>query len=384
MPAARIYFDHNATTPIAKEVLSAMWPYLAEQHGNPSSIHAVGRTARQAVEQARRQVAELCSVSGDEIVFVSGGTEANNLALLPVARAARAKGRGQHVITGTLEHPSVSGCAAALEQEGFRVTRLPASAAGTIAPEALERAFAAGTVLVSVQLVNHELGTVQPVAQLAAYARAQGALFHCDAVQAAGKRPLDLRALGVDLASLSAHKIQGPKGTGALFVRTGVDAPSYLVGGHQERERRAGTENVAGIVGFGAAAALAREHLAASPVAMRALGDRLEAGLAALGGVVHGAASERVPGTTNVRFAGVLGEVLVQALDLSGVAASTGAACTSGSVEPSPVLLALGLERRAAAESVRLSLGVTNTCDEVDRVLALLPELLARARAAGE
>lgn len=349
----RIYFDHNATTPLHPAARAAMVEWL-DGFGNPSSLHAEGRRARDAVESARDAVAALIGASRDEIVFTSGGTEANQLALRGLARAGR-------VVSTAVEHPSVDGDARA------RVDR-----EGRVDLDELAR-LADGAALVSVQLANHETGVVQDLAAVVALARSRGARVHTDAVQAAGKLALDVRALGVDALSLSAHKIGGPNGVGALWLRGGVDVAPLWHGGHQERGRRAGTENVAGIVGFGAAAA-------AVELPSPALRDRFEAGARALGARVHGGGALRVPTTSNVAFAGVDGELLMEALDLEGVAVSTGAACSSGSLEPSPVIVALGIGD--AREALRVSFGRGNSAGEVDRVLALLPSLIARIRRA--
>jgi cysteine desulfurase len=299
------------------------------------------------------------------------------------ARAARAAGRPARVVSSPLEHPAVHGALATLAAEGFEVVRVPVDAHGRIDTADVARALAAGAALASFALANHELGNVYDVAAFAAAARAAGALVHVDAVQAAGKLALDVRALGADLVAISAHKLYGPKGVGALWVRPGVTLAPLFGGGHQEKGLRPGTENVLGVVGLGEAARLARAEAPGEASAIAARRDRLEAGAVALGARVNGDPAARVGNTTNVAFAGVSGEVLVIALDLEGVSASTGAACTSGSVEPSPVLLALGQPRARAAEAVRLSLGRDNRDEDVDRVLARLPQLVARIRAAG-
>jgi len=378
----RIYFDHNATTRVHPEVRARMEAVLDSEFGNPSSVHETGRAAREQVETARREVAALVGGAADEIVFCSGGTEADNLAVRGLARAARAAGRGAHVITSAIEHPAVLGSCAELRAAGFGVTVLDVDAGGTVGPQALAQALRPETVLCSIQLANHELGTVQPIAELAALAHERGVPFHTDAVQAVGRVPVDVRALGVDLLALSGHKIHGPKGVGALWVRRELDLAPLIAGGHQERERRPGTENVPGIVGLGAAAALCRRMLPAWGPKVAALRDRLEAGLLALGARRHGVATPRVPGTTNVGWTGVDGELVMMNLDLMGVSVSTGAACTSGSIDASPVLLALGLGRAQALEGVRMSLGPDNTAEEVATVLAALPEILARVRRA--
>lgn len=351
---ARIYFDHNATTPLHPAARAAMLE-LDHAFGNPSSLHAEGRRARDAVERARDQVAGLVGATRDEVVFTSGGTEANQLALAGLARGGR-------VVGSAVEHPSLDGVRERVRVDGD----------GRLDLDQLAR-LAAGATLVSVQLANHETGTLQDLAAVVAIARRAGARVHTDAVQAAGKIAVDLGALGVDALSLSAHKLGGPKGVGALVVREGIDLGPLYPGGHQERGRRPGTENVVGIVGFGAAAA-------AVELPTAELRDRFEAGAVALGARVHGGGAARVPTTSNVAFAGVDGELLMQALDLEGVAVSTGAACSSGSLEPSPVIVALGADR--PREAVRVSLGRDNRADEIDRLLALLPALLARIRSA--
>jgi cysteine desulfurase len=350
----RIYFDYNATTPLCSAAREAMTRAL-DEFGNPSSIHAEGRRARQLVELARDEVARLVGGLAEEIVFTSGGTESDQLAL---------RGAGRIAIS-PLEHPAVRGAA-----PGARL--LSVGSDGAIDPAAVDFE---GVELVAVQLANHELGNVNPVAELAA--RKKSARFFTDAVQAAGKVRIDAPSLGVDLLSISAHKIGGPKGVGALWIKRGVTIPAAR-GGHQERERRPGTENVIGIVGFGAAAREAQKL--ADVERVRGLRDRLAAGAVAIGARVNG--RPEVGNTVNLAWDGVPGELLVAALDLAGVSASTGAACTSGSVEPSPVLLAIGQPRAQAACAVRFSLGAGNTVEEVDRVLAMLPEMLERIRRA--
>jgi tRNA (5-methylaminomethyl-2-thiouridylate)-methyltransferase len=379
-----IYLDHNATTPPAPEVLEAMAAALRDLPGNPSSPHGPGRAARAAIEMARAEVAALLGATAEEIVFTSGGTEANELALrglLAARRAAGVSGR-LHVVSSPLEHPSVLGALAAADVE---LTLLPVAADGALDPEALRAALRRDTALVTLALANHEIGNVYDLAALAAIARAGGALVHADAVQAAGKIPIDVGALGVDALTISAHKIHGPKGVGALFLRRGAPFEPPGRGGHQERERRAGTENVAGIVGFGVAARLARGMLAASAAGISALRDRLLARLQEIPGFRrHGAAAGGLPGTVNVGFAGAPGQLVAAALDLEGVAVSTGAACTSGSVDPSPVLLALGLAREAAACGLRFGLGRGTTSEEIDRAAELCAEAIARVRQRGQ
>jgi cysteine desulfurase len=356
---------------------------LSETYGNPSSLHAAGRAAREIVERARREVAALVHALPDEVVFTSGGTEADQMAVWGAARAARAKGRGTHIVTSAIEHPAIVGATEALREDGFEVTVVPVSADGLVDSDAFVHALRKDTVLATVQLANHELGTLQPIAELASAARERGVPMHTDAVQAAGKVPVDMAALGVAWLSLSAHKLGGPKGTGALIVQNRAEIEPLLTGGHQERERRGGTENVPGIAGFGMAAAIAQKQLPQWASRMVALRDRFEQGALALSARCHGARVPRVPNTSNVAWEGVSGELLAINLDLAGVAVSTGAACTSGSLAPSPVLLALGQVKTRAQEALRISVGPDNTEGEIDAVLALLPDLLTRVRAAG-
>jgi cysteine desulfurase len=359
----RIYLDHNATTPLDPAVRQAMVEAF-DLPGNPSSIHAEGRAARDRIERARRQVAALLGAAADELVFTSGGTEANHLALVGGGR--------RRVLAAAVEHPSVLG----VEHEV-----VPVDGEGRVDLAALERMLEGGPpAVVAVALVNHELGTVQDVPAVAKLAAAKGALVHLDAVQAAGRMPVDVRGLGADTVAVSAHKLYGPKGVGALWIRRGLDLAPLVAGGHQERERRPGTENVAGAIGFGAAAELAAARLEADRAHLAAVGGALEAGIVGLGARMHGAGAARVPGVVNAAFEGAPGELVVQALDLAGVAASTGAACTSGTVTASPVLLAIGLPRERALEAVRLSAGRGTTAAEVDAVLERLPGIIARIR----
>ena len=382
----RIYLDHAATAPVRAEVADAMAAALRAPAGNASSVHAAGRHARAAVERARAEVAALLGAAPEEIVFTSGGTEGNNLLVLGLARAGaarRAPGARPHVVSSRLEHPSVLGALDVLARDGFDVSDVAVDATGAVTPEALRAALRPETVLVTLAAANHELGNESDVAALAAVARAGGALFHTDAVQAAPWRALGLGAAGADAATVSAHKLGGPQGVGAVFVRRGLDVPPLLVGGHQEHERRAGTENVAGIVGFGVAARLAaaeRDDVGARVAGLR---DRLAERLLRVAGArVHGDVARRLPGTLNVAFAGAPGQLVAIALDLEGVCVATGAACTSGSLAPSAVLLALGLAPREAGEALRFSLGRDTTEAEIDRVAALVPEIVARVRAA--
>jgi cysteine desulfurase len=385
----RLYFDHNATTPVAPEVLDAMLPFLGEDYGNASSIHRYGQRARAAVERARAQVAELIHCKPEEIVFTSGGTEADNLAILGTVRTSRLTRK--HVITSAIEHHAVLHTCKALEKERVSVTYLPVTSEGRVEPEQQVRAaLRPETVLVTIMHANNEIGTIQPIAEIAAIAREAGVVFHSDAVQTAGKIPLDVKELGVDLLSLSAHKFYGPKGVGALFVREGVELQPVLFGGLNEADPRPGTENVAGIVGLGAAAELAFKTMKEEGLRIAKLRDRLEFGMLGIlnsvginGPAVHGVESERVrvPNTTNMHFDYVEGESLVIALDLQGIACSTGSACTSGAVEPSHVLTAIGLSAERARSSLRFSLGRQNTEEEVDVLLRTLPGVVERLRA---
>jgi tRNA (5-methylaminomethyl-2-thiouridylate)-methyltransferase len=378
-----IYLDHNATTPVSPEVLEAMAVALRELPGNPSSPHGPGRAARAAIERARAEVAALIGATSEEIVFTSGGTEGNELAIRGLLRGRKARGSSErlHVVSSPIEHPSVLG---ALAAAGIELTLLPVTADGAIDPQALRAALRPDTALVTLALANHELGNVYDLATLAAIVHQVGALFHADAVQAAGKIAVDVKALGVDALTISAHKIHGPKGVGAVFLRRGAPFDPAGRGGHQERERRAGTENVAGIVGFGVAARLAATELASDGTRIAALRDRLEAGLLAIPrSRRHGDRASALPGTLNVGFADAPGQLVAAALDLEEVAVSTGAACTSGSLDPSPVLLALGLSRPEAACALRFGLGRKTTPDEIARAAALVGEIVARVRRRG-
>jgi tRNA (5-methylaminomethyl-2-thiouridylate)-methyltransferase len=378
-----IYLDHNATTPVSPDVLEAMAGALRDLPGNPSSPHGPGRAARGAIERARAEVAALIGATAEEIVFTSGGTEGNDLALRGLLRGRRARqGSARlHVVSSPLEHPSVLG---ALNAADVELTLVPVAGDGTIDPQALRAALRPDTALVTLGLANHELGNVYDVATLAAIAREVGALVHADAVQAAGKIPVDVKALGVDALTISAHKLHGPKGCGAIFVRRGAPFDPAGRGGHQERERRAGTENVAGIVGFGVAARLAASDLGSEGARIADLRERLEARLLSIPeSRRHGDRTRALPGTLNVGFAGAPGQLVAAALDLEGVAVSTGAACTSGSLEPSPVLLALGSSRQEAACALRFGLGRGTTPEEIDRAATLVAEIVARVRRRG-
>jgi cysteine desulfurase len=377
----RIYMDANATTPVLPDVLDAMRPFWSEEFGNASSIHRQGQHARAAVDRARESVAALLNCRAAEIVFASGGTESDNMALFGIMGGVLSP--GDHLVTSSIEHHAVLHAAEELEARGVAVTFLPCTAEGMIEVAALEAALRPATKLVSVMLANNETGVIQPVRELAEKAHAAGALFHTDAIQAAGKLPLDVKTLGCDLLSISGHKMYAPQGTGTLFVRRNVRLKSMFFGGLHERGRRPGTENVAGIVGLGKAAESARAWLAAEGSrALAALRDRLEQGI--LGVVeeagVNGGAAERVPNTSNLYFDRVEAEALVIALDLKGLAVSGGSACQSGATEPSHVLTAMGLSQARARASVRFSLSRLTTGDEVDAVVKLVPAAVARLR----
>jgi cysteine desulfurase len=376
----RFYFDHNATTPVSPEVLEAAVACLGQVYGNASSIHHFGQAAKQRLEMARRQTAALIGCHPREIVFVSGGTEADNLALFGTVR--QAAGRARHVITTAIEHPAVLNACAQLEREGVAVTYVGAGADGVVDPDDIRRALRPETVLVSVMHANNELGTVQPVAEIAAITRAAGVYLHADGVQALGKIPVNVDALGVDLYGMSGHKIYAPKGIGALYVRRGTRLGSILFGGHHERERRPGTENVPGAAAFGCAAELAGAHLAAEAERIAGLRDRLEAAILAriphTG--VNGNRAARTPNTTNIYFDYLDGEAMVIALDLRGFAVSSGAACSSGAVEPSHVLTAIGLPAERARASIRFSLGHGNTTEQVDALAEAVAASVAHLR----
>ena len=377
----RIYLDHNATTPLDPEVAEKMAWAIREVWGNASSVHHFGQQAKAAVDEARSAVATLLGADASEIVFTGGGTEGDNAAIRGVAEALEPTGR-RHLIASSIEHEAVLNTMKALAKRGWRVTLLPVDASGIVAPDRLREAIADDTALVSVMHANNEIGTIQPIEALAEIAHEQGALFHTDAVQTAGKLALSVRALGVDLLSIAAHKFYGPKGAGALWLRRGVRLMPFQTGGRQERNRRAGTENVPAIVGLGAAAEVARRKLGTESPRLAALRDRLEEGLLARvpGTVRNGALSPRVPNTTNVSVERVESESLLIGLDLAGIAVSSGSACSSGTLEPSHVLKAMGLPHLRTLGSIRFSLGASNTEADIDRVLETMPPLVEKLR----
>ncbi|HEX5702635.1 MAG TPA: cysteine desulfurase family protein [Pyrinomonadaceae bacterium] len=382
----RVYLDHSATTPVDPRVLAAMMPYLTENYGNASSVHLFGQQARAAVDKSRRQIASLIGARPNEIVFTSGGTEANNLAIRGNCEAAEPHGR--HIITSAIEHPSARGPIDQLEKQGWEVTRLPVYDNGIVRVEDVRDAIRANTTLLSVMLANNEIGTIQPVVEIGALVRElrdgqRHLWFHTDAVQAAGRIPIDVDALGCDLLTLSAHKMYAPKGAGALFVRRGVRLLAQNVGGHQERERRAGTEPVANIVGFGVAAELAKQEIFDRTEHTRRLRDRFESGVSERieDIIFNGNREQRLSHVSNISFRFIEGEGLLIHLDLQGVAVSTGSACSSGTLEPSPVIRALGRDEELARGAIRFSFGKDNTEEDVDRVLDVLPRAVQSLRA---
>ncbi|HEX2459286.1 MAG TPA: cysteine desulfurase NifS [Vicinamibacterales bacterium] len=377
----RVYLDHNATTPVHPAVVEAMTKVLREDFGNPSSVHHFGQRAKSAMDQARSSVASLIGADPSEVVFTSGGTESDNLAIRGSAEALDAT-RRRHLIATTIEHEAVLNTLKALARRGRPTTLLRVDGTGIVAPDVLKEALTDDTALISVMHANNEIGTIQPILELARIAHDRGALFHTDAVQTAGKLSVDVKALDVDLLSISAHKFYGPKGVGALWIRRGLRLLPVLTGGKHERSRRAGTENVAGIVGMGVAASLAAAKIDEEANRMSALRDRLEEGVlrAVPGTTVNGARSPRVPNTTNISFDRIEAESLLIALDLEGVAVSTGSACSSGTLEPSHVLKAMGFPPHRTQNSIRFSLGAANTEADVDRVVAILPGIVDKLR----
>jgi len=376
----QIYLDHNASTPVHPEVVEAMLPYFSERFGNPSSVHGFGREAREGLESARDQIAHFLRVGKEEIVFTSGGTESDNMAVKGVAFA---RGRG-HIITTKIEHHAVLRAVQTLEAQGFAATYLEVDGHGMVDPDALRRAIRPDTILISIMHANSEIGTVQPARQLGAIAREHGIPFHMDAVQTFGKVPIDLDAFNIDMLSFSGHKIYGPKGVAGLYIRKGTKMVSLQHGGEHERRRRAGTENVAGIVGFGKAVEIRGRDMVEEGRRVTGLRDRLWEGLKSRVPEVrlNGHPTERVPGTCNVCFRHVESESIVLGLDLKGIGVSAGSACTSGNVEPSYVLVAMGVPLDWAMGSVRHSLGRSTTAEDIDYVVDCTEPLVAKLRSA--
>ncbi|MBI2835983.1 MAG: aminotransferase class V-fold PLP-dependent enzyme [Acidobacteria bacterium] len=377
----RTYLDHNATTPVDPVVADAVAATLRDDFGNPSSVHQFGQRAKTALDDARSAVAGLIGAEPSEVVFTSGGTEADNFAIRGAAEAVEPTGR-RHIIASAIEHEAVLNTLKALARRGWKTTILPVDATGLVDPDALRRRIGSDVAVVSVMHANNEIGTIQPVAELARIAHEHGAIFHTDAVQSVAKIAVDIRALEVDLLSLSGHKFNAPKGVGVLWIRRGTRMNAILTGGRHERNRRAGTENVPGIVGLGVAARRARDKMPQEGERVAALRDRLEEGVLdrVQGTVVNGAREPRVPNTTNISFDAIEAESLLIALDLEGIAVSTGSACSSGTLEPSHVLRAMGLPAHRTQNSIRFSLGLGNSGEEIDRVLDVLPRVAEKLR----
>lgn len=377
----RIYLDNAATTAVAPEVLEAMLPYFTEVYGNPSSIHATGRTAHKAVDQARRQVAAAIGAQPQEIYFTAGGSESDNWAIKGTALAQQRK--GNHIITSAIEHHAVLHTCAWLEKHGFEVTYLPVDEFGRVNPEDVEKAITDKTILISIMTANNEIGTIQPIREIGAIARAHKILFHTDAVQAVGAIPVNVDEMNVDMLSMSGHKFHGPKGIGALYIRKGVRIDTLIHGGAQERGLRAGTENLPGIVGIGKAIELATANLDENARRITALRDKLMDGILERipDARVNGHRTQRLPNNCNVSIRYIEGEAMLLRLDLAGIAASSGSACTSGSLDPSHVLLAIGLPHEIAHGSLRLTLGADTTEKDIDAVLDTLPGIVSDLRA---
>lgn len=377
----RIYFDHSATTPVDKEAAAAVLEYMTEKFGNASSIHGFGREARKAVDEAREKVAALIGATANEIFFTSGGTEGDNLAIKGVAFANRKK--GNHIITSAIEHHAVLHTCEYLEKHGFTVTYLPVDEYGMVRIEDVKKAITDKTILISIMMANNEVGTIQPVTEIGALAREKGIYFHTDAVQAVGNYPINVQEMNIDLLAMSGHKFHAPKGVGALYIRRGVRIEAVQHGGGHERNLRAGTENVPGIVGLGKAAEVAKQDMAKKVMYISKLRDRIISEVMAK--IPHvklnGHPTERLPGNANFSFLFIEGESLLLNLDLKGIAASSGSACTSGSLDPSHVLLAMGLTHEVAHGSLRITLGRGNTAEEVAYFLEVLPEIIDRLRA---
>ncbi len=377
----KVYLDNAATTALSPRVLEAMLPYFTQYYGNPSSVHAFGREAKQGLDKARDQVAKALHCEPSEVIFTGCGTESDNTVLLGVAQ--RYGDKGKHIITTNVEHHAILHTCEYLEKQGYSVTYLPVDQDGLVTAEQVAAAIRPDTILVSIMFANNEVGTIMPIQEIGAVCKEKGVLFHTDAVQAVGHIPVDVQAMHIDMLSLSAHKFHGPKGVGALYCRKGIRLPSYIMGGAQERGRRAGTENVAGIVGLGAAIQLATEQLEENRAKMTALRDRLMTGIQARISEVNlnGHPTNRLPNNVNFSFKYIEGESILLMLDMNGIAASSGSACTSGSLDPSHVLLALGLPHEIAHGSVRLTLGDETTEEDIDYTIDVLEKTVARLRA---
>ena len=377
----KVYLDNAATTALSPRVLEAMLPYFTQYYGNPSSVHAFGREAKQGLDKARDQVAKALHCEPSEVIFTGCGTESDNTVLLGVAQ--RYGDKGKHIITTNVEHHAILHTCEYLEKQGYSVTYLPVDQDGLVTAEQVAAAIRPDTILVSIMFANNEVGTIMPIQEIGAVCKEKGVLFHTDAVQAVGHIPVDVQAMHIDMLSLSAHKFHGPKGVGALYCRKGIRLPSYIMGGAQERGRRAGTENVAGIVGLGAAIQLATEQLEENRAKMTALRDRLMTGIQARISEVklNGHPTNRLPNNVNFSFKYSEGESILLMLDMNGIAASSGSACTSGSLDPSHVLLALGLPHEIAHGSVRLTLGDETTEEDIDYTIDVLEKTVARLRA---
>jgi cysteine desulfurase len=377
----RVYLDHSATTPVDPEVAELIMTYYTSKFGNPSSIHAFGREAKKGLEDARQQIATLIGAQPEEIVFTSGGTEADNMALIGAALANQKK--GNHIITSAVEHHAILDTCKYLEKQGFKLTILPVDEDGLLSVEAVEKALTPETILVSIMHANNEVGTIQPIEEIGKLLQGKGIIFHVDAVQSLGKIPVNVNDLGVNLLTASSHKIYGPKGVGCLYIRKGTRIQSLVHGGSQERKRRSGTENLPGIVGFGKACELAGQRMEADSAMIADLRDRLMKGI--FDKIDHvklnGHPTKRVPTNLNVSFEFIEGESLLLSLDMKGIAGSSGSACTSGSLDPSHVLLSMGICHEIAHGSLRLTLGRENTVEDVDYVLEVLPEIVTRLRA---
>lgn len=374
----QIYMDHSSTTPVDAAVMEAMLPYFSEKFGNPSSIYSLGREARKAMEEARNKVADLIGAKKEEIIFTGSGTESNNLAIK--GSVYRNRKKGDHIITSSIEHHAVLNTCKYLESQGFKVTYLPVSKDGLVNPADVEAAITPKTILITIMHANHEIGTIQPIEEIGKLAKEKNIPFHTDAAQTAGNLPLNVDTLGVSLLSMSAHKLYGPKGVGALYIRKGTGLEPLLHGGGHERDIRSGTENVPGIVGFGKAAQLAKERLPEAAKITRLRDSLIKGVLEIKDAFLNGHPVKRLPNNVNVRFSFIEGESMILNLDMKGVAASTGSACSSKSLEPSHILLATGLKHEEAHGSLRFTLGRGNTQEDVDYVVSVLPEIVNKLR----